>query len=287
MFCTHGQRQLGQKQRLFRVVRNQGCHFVKPLCHRVQHAEDFYVHLQYETDAESGIKTAGPFTPTALEQWQTGHFDVKPKWSGDLSSAKLTITTSSTSPEYAGYGGTGDSVGGDFYLDSVEMRQTGHERTIEHVLLSPASNPFGETNADGIYVIDTQGSNIIICNCRIHGTLVLIDPKNGSKIGDEFALSMEPAVAHYPSLIVAGGDVEINPSGRGLVESAMGVNLNPEDAPFYPVGSDDDIDDTFSSGIKGLIFSSHELKFQINNSIDGAIMSHGAVEIRDTSQPEV
>lgn len=264
------------------LIKSDATYRVEFAVRQAKEMEDFYLHLQFETDAESGISTAGPFTPTALDQWQNGSFDLKPKWSGDLSSAKLTITTSSSSPEYAGYGGTGDSVGGDFYLDSVEMRQTGHERAIEHVLLSPASNPFGETNADGIYVIDMQGSKIIIRNCRIYGTLVLIDPMNDSKIGDEFAVSMEPAVPHYPKLVVTGGDLEINPSGRGLVERTLGVNLNPEDAPFHPIGSDNDYDDTFSSGIKGLIFSSHKLRFKINNSIDGAVMSHRNVEIRDT-----
>lgn len=79
---------------------------------------------------------------------------MSPLWSGDLTSAKLTITTSSTSPEFAGYGGMGGAGGGDFYLDSVTMRQTGSEITMEHVLLSPNSNPFGETNPRGIYVID-------------------------------------------------------------------------------------------------------------------------------------
>lgn len=108
-----------------------------------------------------------------------------------------------------------------------------------------------------------------------------MDPMNRSRIGDGFAISMEPAVPHFPSLIVSGGDVDIDPSNGGLVESALGVNLNPPAAPFYPIGSDDDLDDTFSSGIKGLIFSSHKLRFKTSNSIEGAVMSHGNVEISD------
>ncbi len=261
------------------LIKDNATYRIEIVVRQTEELKNIYVHLQIATDTESDVYTSGSFTPTTLDQWQTGIFELPPNWSGDLSSATLTITTSSTSPEYAGSDGSG---GGDFYLDSVEMRQTGSERTIEHVLLSPTNNPFGETNPDGIYVIDMQGSKIIIRNCRIYGTLVLIDPKNGSKIGDKFAVSMEPAVPHYPTLIVSGGDVEFNPSGQGLVEGALGVNLNPEGAPFYPVGSDNDIDDTFSSGIKGMIFSSHKLKFKINNSIDGAIMSHKNVEIRDT-----
>ncbi|MCP4508582.1 MAG: hypothetical protein GY826_19590 [Fuerstiella sp.] len=243
--------------------------------------ESYYVHLQIETTFGPGLTTAGPFTPTALDTWQTGNLYVTPSWSGDLSSAKLTITTSNTSPEFAGYGGTGDS-GDDFYLDSVGMHQTGREITLEHVLLSPDSNPFGATNPRGIYVIDLQGSRIIIRNCRIYGTLVLIDPRNGSRIGDGFGVSIEPAVSHFPSLVVTGGDVDIGPSDRGLIERALGVNLNPDDAPLYPVGSDDDLDDTFSSGIKGLMFSSHDFRFRSHNSIEGVILSHQDVDIRDT-----
>lgn len=243
--------------------------------------ESYYVHLQSDTNSGSGVITAGPFTPTALNAWQTGSLSVTPSWTSDLSSAKLTISTSSTSPEFAGFEGMGNAAG-DFYLDSVTMRQTGSERTLEHVLLSPDSNPFGATNPRGIYVIDLQGSRIVIRNCRIYGTLVLINPMNRSRIGDGFAIAMEPAVSHFPCLIVTGGDVDIDPSDGGLVENALGVNLNPDGAPYYPVGSDDDLDDTFSSGIKGLIFCSHKLLFKTNNSIEGAVVSHGNVEIEGT-----
>ena len=45
--------------------------------------------------------------------------------------------------------------------------------TIEKVLLSPSSNPFGPTNPDGLYYIDCGTNKITIKNCRIIGNLII------------------------------------------------------------------------------------------------------------------
>ena len=53
-------------------------------------------------------------------------------------------------------------------------------RVIKQRLISPAQNPFGATNAQGIYVIDCGGQPIELSQNRIVGTLVLLDPMGGT-----------------------------------------------------------------------------------------------------------
>ena len=45
--------------------------------------------------------------------------------------------------------------------------------TIEDILLSPSSNPFGPTNPNGLYYIDCGNQELTIKNCRIIGTLII------------------------------------------------------------------------------------------------------------------
>ena len=40
--------------------------------------ESYYVHLQFETTSGTGRTTAGPFIPTALNEWQTGSLSMRP-----------------------------------------------------------------------------------------------------------------------------------------------------------------------------------------------------------------
>lgn len=245
-------------------------------------AESFYVHLATESSGSGmTVVSAGPFTPGVLNQWVSGNLNVQPYWSGTLTTANLYITTSGTPPTYGSSYST-TSTPGKFYLDDVQMRETSTVRNIEHVLLSPESNPFGDVNPQGIYVIDLNGSRIVVRDCRIFGTLVLIDPADSSEIGDRGSICMQPADPRLPVLVVTSGDISINPSGRGLAESAIGVNLNPQHAPFDGIGSDSDTDDTFGSGITGLIYGSHQIYFSGSNSLHGAVMAGNDLEITGT-----
>ena len=80
---------------------------------------------------------------------------------------------------------------------------------IERILLSPSSNPYGPADPDGLYLIDCSGSKIDIRNCRIVGTLILVNPKDDSVIQD--GLNWQPARPDYPALIVDGPGITIKP----------------------------------------------------------------------------
>jgi len=127
--------------------------------------------------------------------------------------------------------------------------------TLQRCVLSPASNPFGATNAKGIYVIDCQGQALVITNCRIVGTLVLLNPGLGTAVTG--AVRWVPAVSNYPCLLV-NGNITLQHWAANLSESTQGTNFNPHGTPYiYPTGtSDTDTSDSYPSSISGLVYVS-------------------------------
>jgi hypothetical protein len=145
----------------------------------------------------------------------------------------------------------------------------GSSITLDRLLLSPRSNPYGELNGRGLYVLDCYGRNIVLCNCRIAGTLILINPGSSSIIAA--GISMEPAIAGYPTLVVEG-DMKINASASRLIESS--TNLNPPGTPYPFLGGavDDDSSDQYACAIRGAIAVTGDLTFQGDLSIEGVLV---------------
>jgi hypothetical protein len=133
--------------------------------------------------------------------------------------------------------------------------------TIENVVLGPSSNPFGtQTNAEGIYVIDCGGQNVVIRNCRILGTLVLLNPGSNSYVGN--SVRWDALVPNYPALLV-DGSLDILHGKSNLSESGHG-------------GSEDsDTSDTYPSGIRGLVFINGQFGNAQSggNPIDGVLIA--------------
>lgn len=203
--------------------------------------------------------------------WKLAAKTITPTWTGTLTSAVFRIQTLN-----------GDAVT-DFYVDDVVLEEPGTERTIFRKLLSPSSNPFGaETNPLGIYVIDLSDEKIFIKNSRIVGTLVLLKPKVGSRIGDGGALNWSPAVPGYPALMVRDREVSINPSTAGLNEDANQTNFNPAGTPYPGLGEDLDMNDTYPSQINGLVYCTHKIKFSNQPTLTGAVVAADDIEISDT-----
>jgi len=129
---------------------------------------------------------------------------------------------------------------------------------LEDVLLSPASNPYGMADADGIYVIDCQGQNVVVRNCRIVGTLVLLNAGASSKLSE--SLNWEPAVSNYPSVLIQGS-VEMSFDSTATLDEGP-VNFNPANTPYPYDGSgrsDKDTRDSYPVRITGLIYASGEI----------------------------
>jgi hypothetical protein len=127
--------------------------------------------------------------------------------------------------------------------------------TLHRVVLSPASNPFGTPNPNGIYVIDCQGQSLVITNCRIVGTLVVLNPGLSTAVSG--SVRWVPALNNYPCLLV-NGSIALQMSGSNLSEGAQSTNFNPPGTPHvYPTGSTDtDTSDSYPSSISGLVYVS-------------------------------
>lgn len=144
---------------------------------------------------------------------------------------------------------------------------------IEKVLLSAGANPYGTqvTNAQGIYVIDCQGSNVTIRNCRIRATLVFI---NANTVTLDGSIVWDPHVANFPTMMVQGRLILNWDSQSLLSESDYGVNFNPPHTP-YTTGSDSDMLDSYSGQITGLIYATDDLEISNRSTIKGVILAGG------------
>jgi hypothetical protein len=133
----------------------------------------------------------------------------------------------------------------------------GSAREMDEVIFSPGHNPFWPymTNPSGIYVIDCQGQSVCIRDCRIVGTLVLLNAGGGTRI--EQAIHWEPAVANYPALLV-DGNLSLREDGTALDEDMENENYNPAHTP-YNGQSDGDEEDQYASRIEGLIYVTNDV----------------------------
>jgi hypothetical protein len=150
--------------------------------------------------------------------------------------------------------------------------------SVRNVVLSPTSNPFpqptgGPTDPQGIYVIDCQGQAITIRDCRIVGTLVLLNPGAGSTV--QSSVNWNPAVSNYPCLLVQG-NISLRFTTTNLIEGT-GINFNPQGisppatATPYPWGSsnaDNDITDSYPSEINGLCYVSGDVSTSNSPTFD-------------------
>jgi hypothetical protein len=133
--------------------------------------------------------------------------------------------------------------------------------TIQNVLLTPSSNPFGGgTNSNGVYVIDCQGGALTIQQCRIIGTLVLLNPGPGTQIGS--SVVWRSAVNNYPCLLV-NGSLTVSSSGSYLSEAGT-YNFNPAGTPYpWPSGaSNSTMTDSFPPAVMGLVYVAGDLTLQ-------------------------
>jgi hypothetical protein len=156
----------------------------------------------------------------------------------------------------------------DHYLENGTVIQLGALpldgagfRVLERLSLGKARNPLGLANPEGIYVIRCGGAPIIVRNCRIVGTLVLLDPGVNSRV--EGSVNWEPGVTTYPALMVRGS-MDIRTTNSNLSESSGGsnVNYNPPGVPYN--GTEDlDTSDSYPSVIKGIVYVTEKL---INNT---------------------
>jgi hypothetical protein len=142
--------------------------------------------------------------------------------------------------------------------------------TIDRKVLAAGKNPWGATNADGVYVV-YPAADLTIRNSRIHGTLVVVCG-TGYKVRIEQKVIMHPYRSDYPSLIVQGdAEFAFSASASSLTELGIATNLNPAGAPYNGV-TDGDMGDSYPSEIQGLVHVTGKAKFNGTSRIRGVLL---------------
>ena len=134
-------------------------------------------------------------------------------------------------------------------------------RIISETAISPTNNPYGDTttNDEGIYVIDCLNQDLQLRNCRIVGTLVLLNAGTGSSMYG--SMNWQPAIANYPALLVSGS-FSFDTEATALSESSIGVDFN----------EDSDMVDTYPSLITGLVYVSGDVAVTNTVNLQGTLV---------------
>jgi hypothetical protein len=150
-------------------------------------------------------------------------------------------------------------------------------RRIEKAVLSAANNPYGATNALGVYYIDCLGQDFQMRDCRVVGTLVLL---NTSGLMIDSSVSLEPGASGLPSLLVQGG-AQIQTSAGDLSEPGLGANLNPAGTPYFGVSNNSQTD-SYASVLAGVMYISGNVDLSVSVAIDGCMIVGGRATIAGT-----
>jgi hypothetical protein len=145
-------------------------------------------------------------------------------------------------------------------------------QTIEKVVLSAGSNPYGMRNPQGIYIIDTQGQSLCVRDARIAATLVIISP--GASTALESRLNWAPPAPNFPALLVDGSVTFDWQGGADLSEAAAGVNFNPAGTPFEG-DADADATDLYPGILKGFVYCTGNVAVTSPCIMRGSLIAEG------------
>jgi len=152
---------------------------------------------------------------------------------------------------------------------------------IDKAVLAPGCNPWGPTDPNGLYVLDTGGNALTIRNTRIHGTLIIRAPNKTVTL--EGAMHCQNHQSYFPVLLVEGNLViKCNSADAVLSEAVNATNYNPIGAP-YGGAYDTDASDTYPNEIRGLIHAKGTLTLQQTARIVGTIVCEGAITCDGTN----
>jgi hypothetical protein len=197
-----------------------------------------------------------------------------PVWTGQLIAARIRVETQ-------------DSLQ-DVMIDAAVLQEW-HPypsiiRAIHRTVLGPNHNPFGsgETNPEGIYVIDCEGDWVLsIQRARIMGTLVILNPKAGTFVWS--VVNWSPAVSNFPALLSNGG-VNFwlaNHTEYQLDEAHDNVNYNPSGAPYQAL-SDADKLDVYPALMRGIVYSPIGIALKYRPTLEGVLITHGNIVSEST-----
>lgn len=193
----------------------------------------------------------------------------------DLSAPAFSITGS-----HAGDAEKQSSGVGVLHRDALDRLRTEAERITHtgsisgHLLTRKVNSISRNTDSEAIYLIETNGSDLLIEQTRIAATL-LIDASRGGTVRIGKAVRIEPNLDGMPSLIVLGN---ARLEGTSTTLSELTRNLNPADAPFDGV-SDTDTTDSYQTGLFGLIHVIGNLEIAGDTRLYGSLHVDGRLTV--------
>ncbi len=215
------------------------------------------------------ISSNGSINATALTSRISGSAEAVGSITGTVSGGKKTGITPRQMP--------GNTVF-DYYLangtwiDINTLPLSSGNRLINRQVMSPTLHPYTAAgNAEGIYVLDCQGQNLMIQDLRLLGTLVILNP--GTTCCIRYSQAWCPISPNYPVLMVQGS-VQFIHGTTALSETTTGTNYNPPGAPDAGV-TDHDQADQYPCVIKGLVYVSGQIRFPLNlaeSGFDGSVV---------------
>jgi len=147
--------------------------------------------------------------------------------------------------------------------------------TIQGKVISPQHNPWGQPNPDGVYFIDSTGSDLKIKGTRIYGTLLV--RTGNKKLIIEDTVLLQNYRCDYPTLIVDGNvELSFDSANSNLSEQRWNTNFNPLYCP-YQGGWDVDKLDEYPNEIQGLVHVTGELVMKNTARIHGLVICEGSV----------
>jgi len=153
---------------------------------------------------------------------------------------------------------------------------------IEEAAIGPDYTPYGVKNADGVYLIDTDGDDLIIRDTRIFGTL-LVRCRPGKLVIANSVL-IHPFRSDYPALLVDGeARIGHRSAFEDLSEPVLGTNFNPRGVP-YNNRSDTDLSDTYPNEIRGLVYVNGALTLRQSARIRGVVLCDGTVSLMGSTE---
>jgi hypothetical protein len=153
--------------------------------------------------------------------------------------------------------------------------------SMNKIVLGPGYNPWGPADPNGLYYVDTSGSDLAIQNSRIYGTLVV--QTGGGTLFVNDAVFLHPYRSDFPVLLVDGDVVLSYQSGTMVLsESANATNYNPSGAS-YGGESDGDQVDEYPNEIQGLIYVDGPLLLRQTALIRGVVICDGTVDCRESN----
>lgn len=152
-------------------------------------------------------------------------------------------------------------------------------RTIENVVLGTNLSPYSApANSTGVYWIECDDKDVTIRNCRIVGTLVLI---NVHTLTIEGSVQWTPPARGMPILLVDGKAKFVTQRTR-LYESTINANLNPPGVPFNNA-SNATTTDSYPSVLSGLIYVSEDCSIEGDLAIEGQFIGGAKVNASKAS----